>query len=511
MMLFRCYETLRNAFRICVAGVSVLFCGAGCLSVNFTEPEPVLTLDREQINVASDMLSGEAVMDSVIVRSNRSWDAEIVPAVDWIRLETREFEDLEGITREVPLRMTFENNMSEYPRVASLMITTQTGMETVKIVQSSLLPQIKVESASEIENLHHEGAECRFHVLSNIDWTVSLGDKSEGLELSVERVSAEVCDTLKVSLPENLDFESGKYADLVFSVNGGEDVVRRITQSKALPYFRINGVTGGEEILPSIGGTRTISLKTNLNWTLAVKDNAAESVTFSKEKGGAGESDVMMTFLGNPEFDARREFTASFTTDKEVPEETTEWTFTQERGGLLRFLFAPEYASVTTKWFWPFYCKNGVWPSVSLSIGKPTSGGEEYVFTSYSGHVLKLYSNYGFVFGTSGIRFGYPKYYGLDDYFEFPAIEGRSLVQVNWVPDAAERYSSLMPRIVSVEPSSDSSADPVVTVVGTPEGGDFQDGVRTWRIAGEKSKAYRLMPTADQTTHAVKIIECIYE
>ena len=77
-------------------------------------------------------------MDSVIVRANRSWDAEIVPAVDWMTLDKNEYEDLDGITREVPLRISFSDNKSDYPRVASLLITSGDYVQTVKIERSLL-------------------------------------------------------------------------------------------------------------------------------------------------------------------------------------------------------------------------------------------------------------------------------------------------------------------------------------------------------------------------------------
>jgi hypothetical protein len=174
-----------------------------------------------------------------------------------------------------------------------------------------------------------------------------------------------------------------------------------------------------------------------------------------------------------------------------------ECIFTQERGGLLRFIFLYEGT-----WYWPFYCANGVWPKVSLSIGKPESQSEVKNFETYAGYVLKLFSNYGFVFGNQGVRFGHNTS-TLGDYIELPAIEGRSLVQVNWIPDEEHKYSSLTATVMEAG-SLDNPA------VGEPKEGIYENGVRTWRIDGEASRAYWVVPDQN-ATYSLEILECIYE
>ena len=490
-----------NWFRIkvvCLLVGGIVLC-QGCLSVNFEEKDAFLTIDRNQIAVLSDMLSGDTVTDSVIVKANRSWDAEVVPAVDWITLEKTEFEDLEGVTKEVPLRIFFSDNKSEYPRVASLLITSGDNIETVKIVQSSLTPRLMVSSAK-CEDLAFDGDTCVFEVLSNVSWTVSVSEKSEGMDISLEENVRNGGGTVTVALAEHFDFDSPKYADLVFSGVDCEDVATRVTQVKAVPYARIVDVTGGEDVLPSIGGTRTMTVKANADWTIGVKEDNVNNVTFSKAGGSKGETSVMMTFEGTPSFDARREFTARCLTVLDGEDDgRNQWVFTQERGNLLRFVFL--YGG---KWYWPFYCENGVWPKVSLSIGKPESSGEVKNFETYAGYVLKLFSNYGFVFGNQGIRFGNSSSTApLGDYIELPVIEGKSLVQINWIPDEEHKYSSLTATVKEAGSLENPN-------VGIPEEGLYENGVRTWRLAGEKSKAYWVVPTQNATC-SVEILECIYE
>ena len=469
----------------------------GCLSVAFMEKEAGLVVNKDHLDVLSDLLSGETVTDSVIVTSNRSWDAEIVPAVDWITLERTEFEDLEGVTKEVPLRIYFSDNKSEYPRVASLLITSGDNIETVKIVQSSLSPRLMVRSAR-YEDLAFDGDSCVFEVLSNVPWSVSVGEKSEGMTMSLTEDVRNGGGSVKVTLAEHFDFDSPKCADLVFSGKDCENVSVSISQVKAVPYARIVDVTGGEEILPSIGGTRTMTVKANADWTIAVKEDGVDNVTFSKISGSKGETSVMMTFEGTPSFDARREFTARCQTVSEGEDDgRNQWVFTQERGSLLRFVFLYEGT-----WYWPFYCANGVWPKVSLSIGKPESQGEVKGFETYAGYVLKLFSNYGFVFGNQGIRFGHSTS-TLGDYIEIPVIEGKSLVQINWIPDEDHKYSSLTAKVMEAGALDNP-------VVGEPEEGIYENGVRTWRLKGEASKAYWVVPDQN-ATYSIEILECIYE
>ena len=474
-----------------------LFICHSCLSVNFKEEVSSLSIDRNELCVLSDQLSGETVTDSVMVKANRSWDAEIIPAVDWITLDRNEYEDLEGITREVPLRIYFSDNKSDFPRVASLLITSGDYVQTVKIVQSPLTPRLMVNTSG-CEELAFDGDSCVFEVLSNVAWTVSVGDKSEDMGISLKEEVRNGGGSVKVNLAEHFDLVSPKYADLIFTGVDCESVTVRVTQGKAVPYARIINVAGGEEVLPSIGGTRTMTVKSNVDWTIAVKEEGVDNVTFSKAGGGKGETSVMMTFEGTPSFDARRNFTARCQTLLEGEDDgRNECIFTQERGGLLRFVFLHEGT-----WYWPFYCANGVWPRVSLSISKPESQGKVKNFETYAGYVLKLFSNYGFVFGNQGIRFGHSTS-SLGDYIELPAIEGRSLVQVNWIPDEEHKYSSLTATVMEAG-SLDNPA------VGEPKEGIYENGVRTWRIDGEASKAYWVVPDQN-ATYSLEILECIYE
>lgn len=485
-----------NAICLLVGGLALC---QGCLSVTFLEKDAHLTVDKNQLDVLSDLLSGETVTDSVIVNANRSWDAEIVPAVDWITLERTEFEDLEGVTKEIPLRISFSDNKSEFPRVATLLITAGENIETVKIVQSSLLPRLIV-NASCSEELSFDGDSCTLEVLSNVKWNVELVEQSEGMDVSFEKETKNGGGSVKVTLAEHFDFESPKYADLLFTAEECDPITMRVTQAKAVPYARIIDVTGGEEILPSIGGTRTMTVKANADWTIGVKEDNVNNVTFSKAGGSKGETSVMMTFEGTPSFDARREFTARCLTALDGEDDgRNQWVFTQERGNLLRFVFL--YGG---KWYWPFYCENGVWPKVSLSIGKPESSGEVKNFETYAGYVLKLFSNYGFVFGNQGIRFGNSSSTApLGDYIELPVIEGKSLVQINWIPDEEHKYSSLTATVKEAGSLENPN-------VGIPEEGLYENGVRTWHLAGEKSKAYWVVPTQN-ATYSVEILECIYE
>lgn len=494
----------------CIKAICLLIGGLslcqGCLSVTFLEKEAHLAVDKNQLDVLSDLLSGETVTDSVIVRANRSWDAEIIPAVDWITLDFEEYDLLSGVTEEVPLRLTFANNDREFPRVAQLVITSGSHIETVNIVQSSLTPRLVVQ-AEGVENLAFDGAVCTLKVLSNVDWDVNVTDKSD-IELNVETEVKAGGGNVTVTFPENYDLESTQYADLTFSAQECEDVTVKLTQAQAVPYARIMNVTGGEEILPSIGGTRYLTVKSNVDWTIAVKDNLAENVTFSVAGGSKGETSVRMTFTGNPDFDERRDFHARCQTL--LPGEDdgrNEWKFTQERGSLLRCVYYWKDEDKTYYWpfedkkyYWPFYYEGDTWPKRSLSIGTPNSSNTEEIFTTFAGYTYKLFSSHGNVFGTDGIRYGTT---GLaaGDYLEFPVIEGHSLVQVNLIVAEKDAYSLLTPKIVCAD-------NPEVSV-GVPEEGVYENWVRTWTLEGEPSKAYRMVSTQDKT-HAIKVIECIY-
>ena len=342
-----------------------------------------------------------------------------------------------------------------------------------------------------------EGDSCIFEVLSNVEWNVSIGEQAEGMDVSFEKETRNGGGSVKVTLAEHFNLDSPVYADLIFTAKDCDTISMRLTQVKAVPYVRINEVSRGEEIIPSIGGTRTMLVKSNVDWTIGLKEDAADNVKFSKSTGGRGETSVLITFEGTPSFDARRELTVSLIQLAGEDDGRNLWTFTQERGSLLRFVFL-----YNGKWYWPFYCKDGTWPKISSSIDKPESQGEEKIFETYAGYTLKLFSNHGYVFGNQGIRFGRSTSF-LGDYIELPVIEGRSLVKINWTPDEQRQYSSLTATVKKAGSLTNPN-------VGVPEEGDYQDGVRTWLLEGEKSQAYWFVPTQN-ATYSVEILECIYK
>ena len=71
--------------RIAACSLCIVMAGS-CLTKNFSEETPSLSLDVETLEIPGDLESGEIVSGTVTVSSNRSWNAEIVPAVDWVQM-----------------------------------------------------------------------------------------------------------------------------------------------------------------------------------------------------------------------------------------------------------------------------------------------------------------------------------------------------------------------------------------------------------------------------------------
>ncbi len=466
-----------------------------CLTKTFSEEDSTLSLDVETLEFPGDMVSGEAVTGSVLVSSNRSWNAEVVPAVDWVQIDIKEHEGLSGVSADVPLTLTLADNETDYPRVANLLVTTSSGMKNVKLIQQPLLPRLSPDAADVAESLHYEGGEALIDVVSNVNWSASITEKSEDTSVSLELVDTERNGSVKVIFGENFDLNADKYAVVTFEALGFEPVSLRVSQQKAIAYARILSVTGGEDVLAAIGGTRTIKVKSNVDWTLGIKDDAADNVTFAQTSGSKGETSVKMTFAGNPDFNARREFVAQFLTEVPgVDDGTNEHLFVQERGSLLRFLF-----SYDKTWYWPFPTARP-----SLSTGKPSYPGENKVLTTYSGHELTIYSKYGlWLNNTRGINVGRQDdvVSAVGDYIEFPVIEGRRLSKVVWESTNSSRTGT---QIVST--------DDVPVVVGAEITSVCEPGdLRVWDLAAtEVSKPYRLVLIKNSTMQT-PVFECHYE
>ena len=480
-----------NRMIVCLSTVLML---SSCLTENFAEKDPVLSIDVQTLEVPGDLVSGESVVDSVIVRSNRSWNAQIVPSVDWAEADILEFEDLAGVMTEVPIRLTFKDNDTDHPRVANLVVTTDSGISNVKLVQQPLQPRLSPDMTAEGLSIHYEGGEAVVDVKSNVDWTASIIEKSENASVILELVDTEQNGNVKVVFNENFDLQSEAYVVLNFTASGFTPVTMRLTQQAATAYARILEVTGGEDILASIGGKRNILVKSNVNWTVGIKDSAAENVTFSKTSGGRGETSVTMYFEGNPDFDSRREFIAQFVTEVPgVDDGTNAYEFTQERGSLHRYVF-----SYNGTWYWPFLESRP-----SLSVGSPNFSSERKSFTTRSGHLLTVFSKYGvWLNNTRGINLGLKENDSAGDYIEFPAIEGRRLVKVTWQTAGGATRSGN--QIVE--------ADNPANIVGPEIFASCQTGdLRIWELtATEAGKAYRIESTRDQTMQT-PALECYYE
>ena len=484
----------KNITRIALISLCVIMI-CSCLTKTFSESDSTLILDVETLELPGDMVSGEAVTGTVIVSSNRSWNAEIVPSVDWATIDVNEYEDLAGVSADVPVTLTFSDNESDYPRVANLLVTTSSGMKNVKLIQQPLEPRLAPVASCVADSLHYEGGEAIIDVVSNVNWTAAITEHSEGAGVVLDLLDTERNGNVKVTFAENFDLTSDKYAVVTFAAEGFEPVSVRVNQQKAVPYARVLSVTGGEDILAAIGGARTITVKSNVNWTVGVKDNAADNVTFSKTTGGKGETSVKMTFKGNPVFDERREFAAEFLTEVPgVDDGTNEHLFVQERGSLLRFVF-----SFNNTWYWPFPSERP-----SLSTGKPSYPDVATEFTTYSDNKITIYSKYGiWLNNTRGVNVGRKDetVSAVGDYIEFPVIEGRRLSKVVWESTNSSRTGT---QIVS--------ADEIPVVVGEEITSICEPGdLRIWDLTTtEVSKPYRIVLLRN-TTMQTPVFECHYE
>ena len=475
--------------------ISCVLLTYACLSKNFSEGDSRLSLSTEAVELSGDLVSGEPVTCEIVVASNRSWNAEIVPPVDWAKIDVSEYEDLAGVSVDTPVTLTLTDNESEYPRVADLLVTTADRMQVVKIVQHPLISRLVPNEDNAAMPVHYEGGEAVIDVVSNVKWTAEISDKSEDAAVNLELVDTERNGSVKVTFSENFDLESEKFAVVKFSAAGLEPVSLRLSQQKAVAYARILNVTGGEEILPAIGGKRTITVKSNVNWTLGIKDNTADNITFDRSSGSKGESEVKMTFAGNPNFDTRREFVAQFLTEETgVDDGTNEHNFIQEKGSLLRFVF-----SYNSTWYWPFTSSRP-----SLSTGKPSYPDAATEFSTYSGHKVTIYSKYGiWLNSTRGINVGRKDdlVSAVGDSIEFPVIEGRRLSKVVWESTNSSRTGT---QIVTVDDNPAVVGEEIITVC---ELGDL----RVWDLTlTEASKPYRLELVRNATMQT-PVFECHYE
>ena len=185
----------------------ILMAVSSCLSREFTEQNPYISIDTGSLTVPSDDVSGK-VCDTLYVTSNRSWSAVFAEDVDWVRMAVNGNENLAGVSEIATLPLEFDNNESYEHRSVRLVISYDSLVEEVVIT---------------LEAISSKGGRFDISFYCNTKWKAKV-DYTDGMLLSLSANEGNLSSTISVNVNKNDDPDNEKKAVVTLSADGCQDI-----------------------------------------------------------------------------------------------------------------------------------------------------------------------------------------------------------------------------------------------------------------------------------------------
>lgn len=401
------------------AVLSVLLAVTSCLSREFTEQNPFVSVDTRQITVASDVYDG-AVRDTLWVTSNRSWGAALSEEVSWVKLDEVGCENMAGVSKISALPLTFENNTSSQDRSVELLIHSGELTEKVVVTQEAKSYRLSLVSVSEgVDDISADGATVKISFMCNTDWEAKMS-YNDGMLVSLDTYDGNGPSELTVVVKPNTDNGKDRKAVLTLSAEGCHDVDIVFMQNRRVPYFT---VTGGNEVVLKPGtDDHKIYFKTNQHWTaeiISIENYDPSTVSLSALEGTMSESSVKVRFPACVEFGKQGKIVVEITADELA--EPVVVTMTQDPA--IRASFGTPITADT----WPFTAPD--FSELTKSSATAIYEGERTEFILENGYSFYMYSTKGFWYNTAA---GFMGGGAVGDYIELPVVEGFRPVRIEY-------------------------------------------------------------------------------
>ncbi|MGM9739615.1 MAG: BACON domain-containing protein [Candidatus Cryptobacteroides sp.] len=182
---------------------------AGCKKDDPVIPE--IKCDTDVVNVPVAGTEDEDIF--VTFTSNVNWTASIKENVNWVSVSPASGTSADGRVKLIVLS-TEEND----PREATLVLTADTAVKEIKVVQAQVDAFSLVETSAE---LGEEGGNVEIKAMTNIDWTVTIPTDCDWVSLVNVKAYGESVKTVKVEPYSELD----GYREAVLTVAAGGDEV----------------------------------------------------------------------------------------------------------------------------------------------------------------------------------------------------------------------------------------------------------------------------------------------
>lgn len=460
-----------KVFRQAILPAALLaFLLTGCLERQFAESEVRLSANVGELVVPADMFEGPGlVKDTLVLTTNRSWSASFTEEVDWVVLGKNENLDLSHVSEEIRIPLKFKDNPSSEDRTAVLHFVSAevekdiTIRQLGKVARLVFSGELSDERITEGERMYESSVRCEPDTCvvsfnANGNWTAKVLDGDA--EVNLSKTSGTGNSSIKVLFGENEDSTAGKSAVIVISSEGCDDIRIHINQAVGTPYVKILSHDFPNINIPSIGARVTFQIKSNVAWTMKVKEGEELSAKFAvpvmetqddgtetqkvdtyKRKvftyedeynAKKGETSVVAAIMGNSDFDNDKTITLQLTAEGAEPAEVT-LTVDKLRKVLLTFrkwpdVFSDKSTSVT--WYQPF--------NIDM-FGSSSCGANDFTWEALNGYQFRMHT-FGTVYpentkptgrmcvnSAGGLNLGTS--YNMV-YITLPAVPGRKLSKV---------------------------------------------------------------------------------
>jgi len=376
--------------------------------------DPTFESSAVSVSVPADYEDGSYVADTIVVSSNRSWSAHLIPECEWVRLDSEGDLNVSGSRRNVNLALDFDNNLTEQDRSTKLVLTTAEKTIEVSVKQAAIVYRLKATSETKYKNVDHLGAFFLLTFNCNTDWTARIKEGSDA-PATISADSGNGNGIIGVTFDENEEYVGKKFV-VVVSAKGCQDIEFCFEQMSSRPYVLIDETQTDTSTVQSIGAYRNIVFRSNVSW---IAETGGDIVfTDVPESGEAGKNSFKFYMDGNTDMDLRKKGYVLLTP---IGGDPVKVEYVMEKGSIvtLRFRLYPDAYSTDNQYRnWPFQEEL---INNTQDVTFHTKTGNYPFFFHYEGTTGNLnYNQCGIIMGNT-VNGGY---------IDLAGMEGRKLVKV---------------------------------------------------------------------------------
>lgn len=255
-------------------------------------PEITPEIVCEKTEVVIPVQGTEEIDVFVEFNSNVEWTAAIKEKDTWCNITPKK-----GDAGDVKIKVLAEANPLKESRAVTLVITAETAVKEVSLVQSQLDAFELLESSAAFGP---EGGNTTIKVNTNVAWDITIPSDCKWVKVVDSKAYGEQTKTLAVD-PYN-EYDTSREAKITVKGGNFEPLTYTITQDGPVTHFEL---VSNEAYIESEGGSFDITVNTNIEWTVTIP----EDCDWIKPAGTKADGQQTKTFTVSPykELDAYRE------------------------------------------------------------------------------------------------------------------------------------------------------------------------------------------------------------